>query len=77
MASPSRVVAALLHPPSLAATVVIMSIVGMTSLIRGFGGYIVAMVYHYRANTFDSSALYVRNRLWQRPRDISLDITRL
>jgi predicted dienelactone hydrolase len=40
-------------------------------------GYIVAMVYHYRANTFDSSALYVRNRLWQRPRDISLDITHL
>src|SRR4029077_15254151 len=40
-------------------------------------GYLVAMVYHYRANTFDSSALYVRNRLWQRPRDVSLDITRL
>jgi predicted dienelactone hydrolase len=40
-------------------------------------GYLVAMVYHYRANTFDSSALYVRNRLWQRPRDISLDITHL
>jgi predicted dienelactone hydrolase len=40
-------------------------------------GYIVAMAYHYRANTFDSSALYVRNRLWQRPRDISLDITHL
>lgn len=40
-------------------------------------GYFVAMVYHYRANTFDSSALYVRNRLWQRPRDISLDITHL
>jgi predicted dienelactone hydrolase len=40
-------------------------------------GYIVAMVYHYRANTFDSSALYVRNRIWQRPRDISLDITHL
>ena len=35
-------------------------------------GYLVAMVYHYRANTFDSSALYVR-----RPRDISLDITHL
>jgi predicted dienelactone hydrolase len=35
------------------------------------------MVYHYRANTYDSSALYVRNRLWQRPRDISLDITHL
>jgi predicted dienelactone hydrolase len=40
-------------------------------------GYLVAMVYHYRANTFDSSALYVRNRLWQRPHDVSLDITHL
>lgn len=40
-------------------------------------GYIVALVYHYRAHTYDSSALYVRNRLWQRPRDISLDITHL
>ena len=40
-------------------------------------GYLVAMVYHYRANTFDSSALYVRNRLWQRQRDVSLDITHL
>jgi predicted dienelactone hydrolase len=40
-------------------------------------GYLVAMAYHYRANTFDSSALYVRNRLWQRPRDISLDISQL
>jgi predicted dienelactone hydrolase len=29
-------------------------------------GYLVAMLYHYRANTFDSSALYVRNMLWQR-----------
>ena len=34
-------------------------------------GYLVALLYHYRANTYDSSALYVRNRLWQRPRDIS------
>jgi predicted dienelactone hydrolase len=40
-------------------------------------GYIVAMAYHYRANTYDSSALYVRNRIWQRPRDISLDISHL
>lgn len=40
-------------------------------------GYVVAMVYHYRANTYDSSALYVRNRIWQRPRDISLDISYL
>jgi predicted dienelactone hydrolase len=35
------------------------------------------MLYHYRANTYDSSALYVRNRLWQRPRDVSLDLTHL
>lgn len=40
-------------------------------------GYFVAMVYHYRANTYDSSALYVRSRLWQRPRDISLNISYL
>jgi predicted dienelactone hydrolase len=40
-------------------------------------GYVVAMAYHYRANTFDTSALYVRNRLWQRPLDLSLIITRL
>jgi predicted dienelactone hydrolase len=40
-------------------------------------GYIVAMMYHYRANTHDSSALYVRNRIWQRPRDISLVISHL
>ena len=40
-------------------------------------GYLVAMDYHYRANTYDSSALYVRNRLWQRPRDISLDLSHL
>jgi predicted dienelactone hydrolase len=40
-------------------------------------GYFVAMVYHYRANTYDSSALYVRNRIWQRPLDISLDISHL
>jgi predicted dienelactone hydrolase len=40
-------------------------------------GYLVAMVYHFRANTYDSSALYVRNRIWQRPRDLSLDISHL
>jgi predicted dienelactone hydrolase len=56
---------------------------GNGSLYAWFGeylashGYIVAMLYHYRANTYDSSALYVRNRLWQRPRDISLDLTHL
>jgi predicted dienelactone hydrolase len=40
-------------------------------------GYLVALAYHYRANTYDSSALYVRNLLWQRSRDISLDISQL
>jgi predicted dienelactone hydrolase len=40
-------------------------------------GYLVAMVYHYRANTYDTSALYLRSRLWQRPRDISLDLSQL
>ena len=56
---------------------------GNASVYAWFGeflaarGYIVAMAYHYRANTYDSSALYVRNRLWQRPHDLSLDITHL
>jgi predicted dienelactone hydrolase len=35
------------------------------------------MLYHYRANTYDSSVMYLRSKLWQRPRDISLDITEL
>jgi predicted dienelactone hydrolase len=56
---------------------------GNGSLYAWFGeflaehGYIVAMVYHYRANTYDSSALYVRNRIWQRPHDVSLYISYL
>ncbi len=56
---------------------------GNGSLYAWFGeylashGYLVAMLYHYRANTFDSSALYVRNRIWQRVRDLSLDISHL
>jgi predicted dienelactone hydrolase len=40
-------------------------------------GYLVAMVYHFRANTYDSSALYVRNKIWQRPHDLSLMISDL
>ncbi len=40
-------------------------------------GYLVAMLYHYRANTYDSTVMYTRSKLWQRPRDISLDITHL
>lgn len=38
-------------------------------------GYIVATVYHYRANTYDSTIMYLANKLWQRPLDISLIIT--
>jgi predicted dienelactone hydrolase len=40
-------------------------------------GYLVAMLYHYRANTYDSTTMYLRSKLWQRPRDITLDITNL
>jgi predicted dienelactone hydrolase len=40
-------------------------------------GYFVAMLYHYRANTYDSTVMYTRSKLWQRPRDIALDITNL
>jgi predicted dienelactone hydrolase len=40
-------------------------------------GYLVAMVYHYRANTYDSTLMFTRSKLWQRPRDLSLDITGL
>jgi predicted dienelactone hydrolase len=40
-------------------------------------GYLVAMLYHYRANTYDGTVMYTRSKLWQRPRDVSLDITGL
>jgi len=38
-------------------------------------GYIVAAPYHYRANTYDTTIAYLANKLWQRPLDVSLDIT--
>src|SRR5262249_49082639 len=38
-------------------------------------GYIVAALNHYRANTYDSTIAYLANRLWQRPRDISLTVS--
>jgi predicted dienelactone hydrolase len=38
-------------------------------------GYIVAALNHYRANTYDSTIAYLANKLWQRPKDISLAIT--
>jgi predicted dienelactone hydrolase len=40
-------------------------------------GYLLAIVYHFSADTYDSSAQYVRNKGWQRPRDISLEISYL
>jgi predicted dienelactone hydrolase len=38
-------------------------------------GYIVAALNHYRANTYDSNIAYLANKLWQRPRDISLTVS--
>lgn len=35
-------------------------------------GYIVAALDHYEANTNESSIVYLANKLWQRPRDLSL-----
>ena len=37
-------------------------------------GYVVAGLYHYRANTYDQTIAYLSNKIWQRPRDISLAI---
>jgi predicted dienelactone hydrolase len=37
-------------------------------------GYIVAGLYHFRANTYDQTVAYLANKLWQRPRDVSLAI---
>jgi predicted dienelactone hydrolase len=38
-------------------------------------GFIVAALDHYRANSYDSTIDYLANKLWQRPRDLSLAIT--
>ena len=43
--------------------------------ISGARGYIVAALNHYRANTYESSIVYLTNKIWQRPLDIALDIT--
>ena len=40
-------------------------------------GYLVAMINHYRANSFDGTVIYYYGKLWQRPRDLSLIITAL
>jgi predicted dienelactone hydrolase len=38
-------------------------------------GYIVAAIYHHRANTYDSSIAYLANKVWQRPVDIGLALS--
>jgi predicted dienelactone hydrolase len=38
-------------------------------------GYIVAAPNHYHANTYDREIAYLANKIWQRPIDISLDIS--
>jgi predicted dienelactone hydrolase len=35
-------------------------------------GFVVAALDHYRANTYDATIAYLANKLWQRPRDLSL-----
>ena len=40
-------------------------------------GYIVAALNHYHANTYDREIAYLANKIWQRPLDVSLDITYL
>ena len=40
-------------------------------------GYVVAGIYHYHANTYDSTIAYLANKLWQRPVDIATSITLL
>jgi len=38
-------------------------------------GYIVAAPSHCRANNYDSSIIYSASKIWQRPADISIDIS--
>ncbi len=40
-------------------------------------GYIVAGLNHYRANTYERDIGHLANQIWQRPIDISLDISHL
>jgi predicted dienelactone hydrolase len=42
---------------------------------RASHGYIVAGLYHYRANTYDQTIAYLANKLWQRPHDVSLALS--
>jgi predicted dienelactone hydrolase len=37
-------------------------------------GYIVAAMDHYRANTYDSSVIYLTTNIWQRPVDLGIAI---
>jgi predicted dienelactone hydrolase len=38
-------------------------------------GFIVAALNHYHANTYEREIAYLANKIWQRPIDISLDVT--
>jgi predicted dienelactone hydrolase len=38
-------------------------------------GFVVAALNHYHANTYEREIAYLANKIWQRPVDISLDIT--
>src|SRR5262249_44584432 len=38
-------------------------------------GYIVAALNHFHANSYDREIGWLANRIWQRPLDVSLDIT--
>ena len=38
-------------------------------------GFVVAALDHDRANSYDATIAYLANKLWQRPRDLSLAIT--
>jgi predicted dienelactone hydrolase len=40
-------------------------------------GYIVAALNHYRGNTYEWEIAYLASKIWQRPIDVSLDITYL
>ncbi len=40
-------------------------------------GYIVAALNHYHANSYDREIAYLANKIWQRPIDVGLSISRL
>ncbi len=45
--------------------------------LLALNGYVVAAPWHYKANTFDASIAYLANKLWQRPKDLSMVVDAL